>query len=327
MKKNKIKINKDELELENDNDNELDSATPSDNELKTIESENEIITTVSAPKGSTDIIKSYFYEIGKFNLLSREDEIELCEILKNNDSDSQEYQEARETLINSNLRLVVYVAKKFINPRIDFMDLIQEGNLGLIKAVEKFDISKGFRFSTYATYWIKQAISRAITNQSRTIRIPAYMIEKMNKLNRLTKEYEGKTGCEIDLETLSNLSGFSVSEIEYINSLKLQNPTSLETPIGDDDSTFGDFVEDNKEESPTEFVSRTDKRELVEQILAENLTKRENQIMRLRYGFNEDQYAMTLEEIGERLNLSRERVRQIESICLKKLKLPLEKIR
>ena len=325
MKKNKIKNDSEMLELD-ELDLESDNPNPSDNELKAIESENAIINTISAPKGSTDIIKSYFYEIGKFNLLSREDEIELCETLKSSDPNSEEYTYARETLINSNLRLVVYVAKKFINPKIDFMDLIQEGNLGLIKAIEKFDISKGFRFSTYATYWIKQAISRAITNQSRTIRIPAYMIEKMNKLNRLTKEYEGKAGREIDLQTLSKLSGFSISEIEYINSLKSQNPTSLETPIGDDDSTFGDFVEDNEEESPAEFVSRTNKRELVEQILSQNLTERENEIMRLRYGFNEDEYAMTLEEIGEKLGLSRERVRQIESICLKKLKLPLEKI-
>ena len=325
MKKNKIKNDSEMLELD-ELDLESDNPNPSDNELKAIESENAIINTISAPKGSTDIIKSYFYEIGKFNLLSREDEIELCETLKSSDPNSEEYTYARETLINSNLRLVVYVAKKFINPKIDFMDLIQEGNLGLIKAIEKFDISKGFRFSTYATYWIKQAISRAITNQSRTIRIPAYMIEKMNKLNRLTKEYEGKTGREIDLQTLSKLSGFSISEIEYINSLKSQNPTSLETPIGDDDSTFGDFVEDNEEESPAEFVSRTNKRELVEQILSQNLTERENKIMRLRYGFNEDEYAMTLEEIGEILGLSRERVRQIEAICLKKLKLPLEQV-
>ena len=325
MKKNKIKNDSEMLELD-ELDLESDNPNPSDNELKAIESENAIINTISAPKGSTDIIKSYFYEIGKFNLLSREDEIELCETLKSSDPNSEEYTYARETLINSNLRLVVYVAKKFINPKIDFMDLIQEGNLGLIKAIEKFDISKGFRFSTYATYWIKQAISRAITNQSRTIRIPAYMIEKMNKLNRLTKEYEGKAGREIDLQTLSKLSGFSISEIEYINSLKSQNPTSLETPIGDDDSTFGDFVEDNEEESPAEFVSRTNKRELVEQILSQNLTERENKIMRLRYGFNEDEYAMTLEEIGEILGLSRERVRQIEAICLKKLKLPLEQV-
>jgi len=320
MKKNKIK-NKINEELEPENELE-----PETSQLEAIEKENAITTIVSPPKGTTDIIKSYFYEIGKFNLLTREDEVELFGILDSSEPDSQEYADARETLINSNLRLVVYVAKKYINPKIDFMDLIQEGNLGLIKAIEKFDISKGFRFSTYATYWIKQAISRAITNQSRTIRIPAYMIEKMNKLNKLTKEYEGKTGREIDLKTLSKLSGFSISEIEYINSLKAQNPTSLETPIGEDDSTFGDFVEDTREETPTEFVNRTNKRELIEQIMAENLTERENTIMRLRYGFNENQYAMTLEEIGEIVGLSRERVRQIEAICLKKLKLPLEQI-
>jgi len=318
MKKNKIsELEKDKLEIEKE---------PDIDQLKAIESENATTTTISPPKGSVDIIKSYFYEISKYSLLTREDEIRLFEMLNSSEPGSNEYAAIRETLINSNLRLVVYVAKKYINPRIDFMDLIQEGNLGLIKAIEKFDVSKGFRFSTYATYWIRQAISRAITNQSRTIRIPAYMIEKMNKLNRISKEYEGKTGREIDLKTLSKLSGFSISEIEYINSLKVQNPTSLETPIGDDGSTFGDFIEDNKEESPAEFVNRTNKRELIEQIMAENLTERENKIMRLRYGFNENQYPMTLEEIGEIVGLSRERVRQIEAVCLRKLKLPLEQI-
>lgn len=318
MRKNKIsELEKDKLEIENE---------PDIDQLKAIEKENATTTTISPPKGSVDIIKSYFYEISKYSLLTREDEIRLFEMLNSSEPGSNEYAAIRETLINSNLRLVVYVAKKYINPRIDFMDLIQEGNLGLIKAIEKFDVSKGFRFSTYATYWIRQAISRAITNQSRTIRIPAYMIEKMNKLNRLTREYEGKTGREIDLATLSKLSGFSISEIEYINSLKVQNPTSLETPIGDDGSTFGDFIEDNKEESPAEFVNRTNKRELIEQIMAENLTERENKIMRLRYGFNENQYGMTLEEIGEIVGLSRERVRQIEAVCLRKLKSPLEQI-
>ena len=216
MKKNKIKnkINE-ELEIENESGNELDDANPSNNELEAIETENATITTIAPPKGSVDIIKSYFYEIGKYSLLTREDEIRLFEMLNSSEPGSNEYAAIRETLINSNLRLVVYVAKKYINPRIDFMDLIQEGNLGLIKAIEKFDVSKGFRFSTYATYWIRQAISRAITNQSRTIRIPAYMIEKMNKLNRLTREYEGKTGREIDLQTLSKLSGFSISKLIY----------------------------------------------------------------------------------------------------------------
>ena len=281
--------------------------TQSDKDL----SVNDILTSVSVD----DPVKVYLKDIGKTPLLTSEEELDLANRMKEGD----EY--AKNKLSESNLRLVVSIAKRYVSrTNMQFLDLIQEGNLGLIKAVEKFDPSKGFRFSTYATWWIRQAITRAIADQSRTIRIPVHMVETINKLVRATRELTQKLNREPTTEELSEYLGISEERINEVRKITL-DPISLENPIGEeDDSKVGDFVEDESTKSPLEVTTQKLLREqLLETI--ETLTPREQKVLRLRYGLD-DGHTRTLEEVGREFNVTRERIRQIEAKSLKKLRNP-----
>ncbi|MBQ7602537.1 MAG: RNA polymerase sigma factor RpoD [Clostridia bacterium] len=262
-----------------------------------------------------DPIKMYFKDIGRYNLLTHEEEIELGKRMMEGD------QQAKKRLIEANLPLVVSIAKKYLGKTsMNFSDLIQEGNMGLIKAVERFDYRRGFHFSTYGTCWIKQAISRAIADQARTIRIPVHMVETINKFSRTTRQLWQEFGREPTDAEIAARMGITEDKINEIRQIS-QEPTSLETPIGEDgDSQFYDFVEDENAESPTDAVVQS---MLKEQLLAviDTLTPREQKVIRLRYGID-DAHPRTLEEVGKEFNVTRERIRQIESKALKKLRNP-----
>ena len=262
-----------------------------------------------------DPVKMYLKDIGKVPLLSAEEEIELAKkILEGDES-------AKRKLCESNLRLVVSIAKRYSGKNgMSFLDLIQEGNIGLLKAVEKFDYTKGFRFSTYATWWIRQNITRAKADQDRTIRIPVHMVETINKLGRVSKKLMQELGREPSIEEIAKEMNTTVEKISEIQKIA-QDPISLESPIGEEeDSKIGDFIEDESSISPIESATRS---MLRNQLLAviETLTPREQKVIRLRYGLD-DGYPKTLEQVGQEFNVTRERIRQIEAKALKKLKNP-----
>ncbi len=261
-----------------------------------------------------DPVRMYLKEIGKIKLLTSDEEVELAKRIEQGD------EEAKQELANANLRLVVSIAKRYVGRGMQFLDLIQEGNLGLIKAVEKFDYHKGYKFSTYATWWIRQAITRAIADQARTIRIPVHMVETINKMTRISRDLLQKYGREPKPAEIAKEMGISEAKVLEIQKIA-QEPVSLETPIGEEeDSHLGDFVPDDKEKSPQEEVSRKMLRETVNEVLGE-LTEREAKVLSLRFGL-EDGRQRTLEEVGKEFDVTRERIRQIEAKAIRKLKHP-----
>ena len=271
---------------------------------------------LSVPDGVSieDPVRMYLKEIGKVALLSAEDEIELAKRMELGD------QEAKKRLAEANLRLVVSIAKRYVGRGMLFLDLIQEGNLGLIKAVEKFDYRKGYKFSTYATWWIRQAITRAIADQARTIRIPVHMVETINKLIRVSRQLLQELGREPTPEEISQEMGMPVERVREILKIS-QEPVSLETPIGEEeDSHLGDFIQDDNVPIPADAAAFTLLKEQLQEVLG-TLTEREQKVLTLRFGL-EDGRARTLEEVGKEFNVTRERIRQIEAKALRKLRHP-----
>lgn len=261
-----------------------------------------------------DPVKVYLKEIGRVPLLTGEEEIELARRMGNGD------EEARKRLSEANLRLVVSIAKRYVGRGMQFLDLIQEGNLGLIKAVEKFDYTKGYKFSTYATWWIRQAITRAIADQARTIRIPVHMVETINKVVRVERQLLQELGRQPQANEIAQVMGMSVEKVREIMKVA-QEPVSLETPIGEEeDSHLGDFIPDEDAPAPAEAASHILLREQLGDVL-HTLTSREEKVLRLRFGLD-DGRPRTLEEVGKEFNVTRERIRQIEAKALRKLRHP-----
>ena len=261
-----------------------------------------------------DPVRMYLREIGKIPLLTFDEELELAKRILEGD------EEAKQKLAESNLRLVVSIAKKYVGRGMLFLDLIQEGNMGLIKAVEKFDYTKGFKFSTYATWWIRQAITRAIADQARTIRIPVHMVETINRLIRTSRHLLQQLGREPTPEEIAKEMDMSVEKVMEIQKIA-QDPVSLETPIGEeDDSHLGDFIQDEDSPAPHDAASYTLLREQLEEVM-NTLTPREAKVLKLRFGL-EDGKARTLEEVGKEFDVTRERIRQIEAKALRKLRHP-----
>lgn len=271
---------------------------------------------LSVPEGISidDPVRMYLKEIGKVPLLTAEEEIEIAKRLETGD------EEAKKKLSEANLRLVVSIAKRYVGRGMLFLDLIQEGNLGLIKAVEKFDYRKGFKFSTYATWWIRQAITRAIADQARTIRIPVHMVETINKLIRVSRQLLQQYGREPTPEEIAKEMGISEAKVREIIKIA-QEPVSLETPIGEEeDSHLGDFIADDDTPAPAEAASFALMKEQLLDVL-DTLTPREEKVLRLRFGLD-DGRQRTLEEVGKEFNVTRERIRQIEAKALRKLRHP-----
>ena len=271
---------------------------------------------LSVPDGVSieDPVRMYLKEIGKVPLLSAEEEIELAKRMELGD------QEAKKRLAEANLRLVVSIAKRYVGRGMLFLDLIQEGNLGLIKAVEKFDYRQGYKFSTYATWWIRQAITRAIADQARTIRIPVHMVETINKLIRVSRQLLQELGREPTPEEIAKEMDMPVERVREILKIS-QEPVSLETPIGEEeDSHLGDFIQDDNVPVPADAAAFTLLKEQLEEVLG-TLTEREQKVLTLRFGL-EDGRARTLEEVGKEFNVTRERIRQIEAKALRKLRHP-----
>ena len=281
---------------------------PTEEELENIE--------MAVPDGVSieDPVRMYLKEIGKVPLLSAEEEIKLAQRMEEGDED------AKKRLAEANLRLVVSIAKRYVGRGMLFLDLIQEGNLGLIKAVEKFDYRKGYKFSTYATWWIRQAITRAIADQARTIRIPVHMVETINKLIRVSRQLLQELGREPTPEEIAEEMHMSVERVREILKIS-QEPVSLETPIGEEeDSHLGDFIQDDNVPVPADAAAFTMLKEQLEDVLS-TLTDREQKVLRLRFGLD-DGRARTLEEVGKEFNVTRERIRQIEAKALRKLRHP-----
>jgi RNA polymerase primary sigma factor len=289
-------------------DEEEDIILDEDEELEPID--------LTIPEGINieDPVRMYLKEIGKVPLLSADEEIELAKKME----DGDEY--AKKRLAEANLRLVVSIAKRYVGRGMLFLDLIQEGNLGLIKAVEKFDYCKGFKFSTYATWWIRQAITRAIADQARTIRIPVHMVETINKLTRVQRQLLQELGREPSPEEISEVMNMPVERVREIQKIS-QEPVSLETPIGEEeDSHLGDFIQDDNVPVPADAAAFTLLKEQLVEVLG-TLTEREQKVLRLRFGLD-DGRARTLEEVGKEFNVTRERIRQIEAKALRKLRHP-----
>ena len=299
---------------------ETDDEEVPDEELEIIEEENAEdeadLLDLSVPDSVNieDPVRMYLKEIGKVPLLTAEEEIELAKSMEQGD------EEAKKRLAEANLRLVVSIAKRYVGRGMLFLDLIQEGNLGLIKAVEKFDYNKGFKFSTYATWWIRQAITRAIADQARTIRIPVHMVETINKLVRVSRQLLQELGREPTPEEIAARMDIPVERVREILKIS-QEPVSLETPIGEEeDSHLGDFIQDDNVPVPSEAAAYTLLKEQLEEVL-DTLTEREQKVLRLRFGLD-DGRARTLEEVGKEFNVTRERIRQIEAKALRKLRHP-----
>lgn len=271
---------------------------------------------LSVPEGVgiEDPVRMYLKEIGKIPLLTTEEEIELAKKMELGD------EEAKKRLAESNLRLVVSIAKRYMGRGMQFLDLIQEGNLGLIKAVEKFEYRKGYKFSTYATWWIRQAITRAIADQARTIRIPVHMVETINRLVRTQRQLVQILGREPSVEEVAKEMDLPVERVREVMKISM-DPVSLETPIGEEeDSHLGDFIQDNQVEVPVDAATYALLREQLLEVL-DTLTERERKVLRLRFGLD-DGHARTLEEVGREFNVTRERIRQIEAKALRKLRHP-----
>ena len=275
---------------------------------------------LSVPDGvsSDDPVRLYLKEIGKYPLLTTEEEIALAKQIA--EGTPEEQAAAKKKLSEANLRLVVSIAKRYVGRGMQFLDLIQEGNLGLIKAAEKFDYTKGYKFSTYATWWVRQAITRAIADQARTIRIPVHMVETINKLIRVNSQLAQELGRDPTPAEIAKEMGISESKVREIIKIA-QEPVSLETPIGEEeDSHLGDFIEDENAPAPAEVASNAMMREQLQEVL-HTLTPREEKVIRLRFGL-EDGQAHTLEEVGKEFNVTRERIRQIEAKALRKIRHP-----
>ena len=304
--------NIDVLRINSDDDDDVDlDAIMSDEEDVDVEN-----IDLSVPDGVSveDPVRMYLKEIGKVPLLSAEREIELAQRMEEGD------EEAKKELAEANLRLVVSIAKRYVGRGMLFLELIQEGNLGLIKAVEKFDYHKGYKFSTYATWWIRQAITRAIADQARTIRIPVHMVETINKLIRVSRQLLQELGREPTPEEIAKELDMPVERVREILKIS-QEPVSLETPIGEEeDSHLGDFIQDDNVPVPAEAAAQTLLKEQLDEVL-DTLTEREQKVLRLRFGMN-DGRARTLEEVGKEFDVTRERIRQIEAKALRKLRHP-----
>ncbi|MCR5481563.1 MAG: RNA polymerase sigma factor RpoD [Clostridia bacterium] len=297
-----------EIEKENGGDNDPEENESDDNDGDVLE--------ISLPKSVTvdDPVRMYLKEIGKVPLLSADEEIELAKLMEAGN------EEAKNRLCEANLRLVVSIAKRYVGRGMLFLDLIQEGNMGLIKAVDKFDWRKGYKFSTYATWWIRQAITRAIADQARTIRIPVHMVETINKLIRVSRQLLQEYGREPSPEEIA--AEMDITEEKVREILKIaQEPVSLETPIGEEeDSHLGDFIPDEDVPEPSEAAAISMLKEQIAEVLS-TLTPREQEVLKLRFGL-EDGRARTLEEVGKKFEVTRERIRQIEAKALRKLKHP-----
>ena len=300
-------------------DSDVDEALLLDEDLDKIAEEEDVELDkidLSVPEGVSieDPVRMYLKEIGKVNLLTAEEEIELAKRMEEGDED------AKKRLAEANLRLVVSIAKRYVGRGMLFLDLIQEGNLGLIKAVEKFDYRKGYKFSTHATWWIRQAITRAIADQARTIRIPVHMVETINKLIRVSRQLLQELGREPTPEEIAKEMEMSVDRVREILKIS-QEPVSLETPIGEEeDSHLGDFIQDDNVPVPADAAAFTLLKEQLVEVLS-TLTDREQKVLRLRFGLD-DGRARTLEEVGKEFNVTRERIRQIEAKALRKLRHP-----
>ncbi len=292
---------------------ESDAKNDDDDDKETDEAE---LADVSVPAGvrMDDPVRMYLKEIGRVPLLTSDEEISLAKRMEQGD------EEAKKQLVEANLRLVVSIAKRYVGRGMQFLDLIQEGNLGLMKAVEKFDYTKGFKFSTYATWWIRQAITRSIADQARTIRIPVHMVETINKLIRISRQLLQELGREPFPEEIAQEMDITVERVHEI--LKIaQEPVSLETPIGEEeDSHLGDFIPDDEAIAPADAAAFALLREQLDDVL-DTLTEREQKVLRLRFGL-EDGRGRTLEEVGQEFGVTRERIRQIEAKALRKLRHP-----
>ena len=293
-----------------------DDFEPTEDDFKNVEDEEEIELDLTIPDdvGIDDPVRMYLKEIGRVPLLKADEEVELAKRMQEGD------EEAKNQLAEANLRLVVSIAKRYVGRGMLFLDLIQEGNLGLLKAVEKFDYKKGFKFSTYATWWIRQAITQAIADQARTIRIPVHMVETINKLVRVSRQLLQELGTDPTPEQIGAVMDLAPDRVREIQKVA-QEPVSLETPIGEEeDSHLGDFIEDEDAPAPDEAASYILLKEQLEEVL-ETLTPREAKVLRLRFGLD-DGRSRTLEEVGQEFGVTRERIRQIEAKALRKLRHP-----
>ena len=302
---------------ENDDEDDFLVSDELSDEDEEIESVDHLDSILAGDVRVNDSVKMYLKEIGKYELLKPEEEPILAQRILEND------EEAKTRLINANLRLVVNIAKHYVGRGMQFLDLIQEGNLGLMKAVDKFDYTKGYKFSTYATWWIRQAITRAIADQARTIRIPVHMVETINKMTRIQRQLVQDLGREPTAEEISEAmdGAFPPKRIREIQRIAM-DPVSLETPIGEeDDSHLGDFIEDKESESPSDFTTKQLLKEELYTIL-KDLNDREERVIRLRYGLD-DNRPRTLEEVGKEFGVTRERIRQIEAKAIRKLRHPI----
>ena len=306
----------DDEDLDDDEDEDIEDIDEDLDDDEDQDSLNKVKNLAVDIKGINvdDPVKMYLKEIGKISLLTAEEEVELAQRMENGDVF------AKRRLAEANLRLVVSIAKRYVGRGMQFLDLIQEGNLGLMKAVEKFDYTRGFKFSTYATWWIRQAITRAIADQARTIRIPVHMVETINKLVRIERQLIQALGRDPTNEEIAKEMGIDVEKVREVRKIA-QEPVSLETPIGEEeDSHLGDFIEDETAVAPDEAANFTMLREQLDEILS-TLNHRERKVLELRFGLT-DGTPRTLEEVGKEFNVTRERIRQIEAKALRKLKHP-----
>lgn len=320
-------LHKKHLEINFDEEASDDDLEMLDSEDNSEKKEVEKISAAPSHEGPITIddpVKMYLKEIGSMRLLDSEEEIILAKKVEKGslpdatDEDKKEADDAKKELADRNLRLVVSIAKKYLGRGLQFLDLIQEGNLGLLKAVDKFDYTKGYKFSTYATWWIRQAITRAIADQARTIRVPVHMVETINKLNRISRQLLQEKGREATNEELAEAMGISVEKIREVKKIA-QDTISLETPIGEkEDSHLGDFIEDHETVAPDDAAGSILLREQIDELL-QSLTDRERQVLELRFGLK-DGKTRTLEEVGKYFDVTRERIRQIEGKALVKLK-------